>query len=155
LPDSFFPTLPSDAALEPEISFHVEDVEQPIPDFTLLTQWIEQVIQHHQGELGQLQYIFCSDEYLHQLNVEYLDHDTLTDIITFPYADPPVVSGDLYISTDRVADNAAERDLPFLTELQRVIIHGVLHLCGYGDKTPKEAQQMRELEEEALAMLAK
>ena len=114
MPDSFFPTLPSEEALEPEISFHTEDVEQPIPDFTLLTKWIEQVIQHHQGELGQLQYIFCSYEYLHQLNVEYLNHDTLTDIITFPYADPPIVSGDLYISTERVADNAAERDLPFL-----------------------------------------
>ena len=119
----------------------------------MLTSWIEKVIHHHQGELGQLQYIFCSDDYLHQLNVAYLDHDTLTDIITFPYADPPVVSGDLYISTERVADNAAERNLPFLTELQRVIIHGVLHLCGYGDKTPAEADKMRALEEEALAML--
>ncbi|WP_020537309.1 rRNA maturation RNase YbeY [Lewinella cohaerens] len=152
--DSLFPTFPSDAVLEPEISFHVEDVEQPMPDFTMLTQWIERVIQHHKGALGQLQYIFCNDEYLHQLNVEYLDHDTLTDIITFPYADPPVVSGDLYISTDRVAENATELGLPFLTELQRVIIHGVLHLCGFGDKTQEEAQRMRKLEEEALAMLA-
>jgi rRNA maturation RNase YbeY len=154
LSDSLFPTFPSDAALEPEISFHVEDVEQPMPDFTVLTLWIERVIQYHKGVLGQLQYIFCSDVYLHQLNVEYLDHDTLTDIITFPYADPPVVSGDLYISTDRVAENATELGLPFLTELQRVIIHGVLHLCDFGDKTEEEAQQMRELEEEALAMLA-
>lgn len=147
-----FPPLPSDALLEPDISFHTEDVAEPAIDFAKVADWIQRVITHHQSKLGQLQYIFCSDKYLHQLNVAYLDHDTLTDIITFPYAEPPEISGDLYISTERVAENAAERSLPVAMELQRVIIHGVLHLCGYGDKTPEEAERMRELEEEALAL---
>lgn len=149
-----FPSLPSGAELVPEISFHTEDVDQPALNFAEVTAWIERVINHHQAKLGQLQYIFCSDQYLHQLNVAYLDHDTLTDIITFPYAEPPEISGDLYISIERVIENASERSLLPATELHRVIIHGVLHLCGYGDKTPEEAQQMRTLEEEALAMLS-
>lgn len=150
----FFPSLPPDAQPEPIINFNFADVDVPEKiDFSVISGWIERVIQHHGATLGQLSYIFCSDPYLHQLNVDYLDHDTLTDIITFPYADPPHVSGDLYISTERVAENATERSILFTTELQRVIIHGVLHLCGYGDKTSQEAAKMRELEEEALGLL--
>jgi rRNA maturation RNase YbeY len=114
--------------------------------------WIERVIRHHNAQLGELQYIFCSDDYLHRLNVEHLQHDTLTDIITFPYADPPLVSGDIFISTERVADNASDLDIPFDTELRRVLIHGVLHLCGFPDKQPEEAARMRGLEEEALEL---
>lgn len=148
--EAFFPTFSEE--IEPDIAFHCEDVPEPDIDLTLLPDWINAVIAHHQATLGELQYIFCSDAYLHQLNLEYLQHDTLTDIITFPYAEPPLVSGDLYISLERVADNALDHQLPFATELHRVIIHGVLHLCGYGDKTPAEAARMRVLEEEALAL---
>ena len=84
------------------------------------------------------------------MNVEYLEHDTLTDIITFPMADFPVVSGDLFISTERVTDNATERKISYAEELHRVIIHGILHLCGQGDKTELEATEMRRLEDWAL-----
>ncbi|MEL6657665.1 MAG: rRNA maturation RNase YbeY [Bacteroidota bacterium] len=150
--EDYFPSLPEEATA-PGISFSFANIEQPDFDFGPLPAWIEAVIQQHECTLGALSYIFCSDPYLHQLNVEYLDHDTLTDIITFPYAEPPLVSGDLYISLDRVADNAQDRSLSFGQELRRVVIHGVLHLCGYGDKTDKEAARMRELEDEALAML--
>ena len=149
--ENYFPSLPEEATA-PGISFSFADLEPPDFDFGLLPAWIEQVIGHHGCTLGTLSYIFCSDPYLHRLNLEYLDHDTLTDIITFPYAEPPQVSGDLYISLDRVADNAQDRSLSFGQELKRVVIHGVLHLCGFGDKTPEEAARMRELEDEALAM---
>ena len=149
--EDFFPELPADAS-EAGIIFSFTDIDEPDFDFDSLPVWIQAVIDHHQCTLGSLAYIFCSDEYLHRLNVEYLDHDTLTDIITFPYADPPLVSGDLYISLDRVADNANDRGLSFDHELKRVVIHGVLHLCGYGDKTTEEASRMRALEDEALAM---
>ena len=149
--EDYFPSLPEEATA-PGISFSFANIEQPDFDFDLLPSWIEAVIQQHKCTLGALSYIFCSDPYLHQLNVEYLDHDTLTDIITFPYAEPPMVSGDLYISLDRVVDNAQDRSLSFGQELRRVVIHGVLHLCVYGDKTPEEATRMRELEDEALTM---
>lgn len=149
--EDFFPELPAESS-EAGIVFSFADIDEPDFDFNSLPAWISSVISHHHCSLGSLSYIFCSDPYLHQLNVEYLDHDTLTDIITFPYADPPLVSGDLYISLDRVADNAQDRNLTFEQELKRVVIHGVLHLCGYGDKSPEEATKMRELEDAALAM---
>ncbi len=117
----------------------------------ILRAWITQTVVRHKGELSELQYIFCDDDYLHALNVEHLDHDTLTDIITFPYGTPPQVWGDLFISTDRVHENAAKRGIDFATELRRVMIHGVLHLLGFGDKSAAEAQAMRGEEDEALA----
>lgn len=116
-----------------------------------LVQWIEAVIIARAGRPGNINYIFCGDDYLHRINVEYLDHDTLTDIITFPYEQFPVVSGDLFISTERVADNAKELGTDYRDELHRVVIHGVLHLCGQGDKTEVEAGEMRRLENWALA----
>lgn len=148
--DDFFPVIP-EAEAEAEIGFQVEDVDFPDFDENHIANWIEQVILHHNATLGDLDYIFCSDDYLHRLNVEYLDHDTLTDIITFPYADPPLISGDLYISTERVADNAQEAGVSFYDELCRVMIHGVLHLIGHSDKTPADEAHMRTLENEALA----
>ena len=150
MPADFFPALPEE--MEARIDLHFEDVRPPDFSFDTFPAWIRSVISHHQAKLGTLQYVFCSDDYLHQLNVEYLDHDTLTDIITFPYAPPPEVSGDLYISLERVAENAKELHISLETELQRVMIHGVLHLIGYGDKTEAEAAKMRELEAEALSL---
>jgi rRNA maturation RNase YbeY len=151
--DDFFPVFPEEAE-EAEVVFQVEDVDFPDFDENLIANWIEQVILRHDATLGDLDYIFCSDDFLHRLNIEYLDHDTLTDIITFPYAEPPLVSGELYISTERVADNAQDAGVLFYDELCRVMIHGVLHLIGFGDKTPEDAAQMRTLEDEALAMRA-
>ena len=115
-------------------------------------QWITSVIEARGGHLGELSYIFCNDDYLHDINVAYLQHDTLTDIITFPFAEFPTVSGDLFISTDRVRENAADYEVSFTDELHRVIIHGVLHLCGQSDKGEKEQAQMRSLEDWALSV---
>lgn len=149
--DDWLADFPSEEE-EVGIAFHAEDVDFPLTDTTSIENWIKRVVAHHDAELGSVQYIFCSDHYLHQVNVEFLDHDTLTDIITFPYAKPPVVAGDIFISTERVADNAQDLATSPNEELRRVLIHGILHLCGYGDKTPTEAQRMRALENEALRM---
>ncbi len=135
------------------IDFHFEEVSITAFQAEVYVLWIKKTILHHQCKLGQLQYIFCTDEYLHRMNVAYLNHDTLTDIITFPYQEPPIVSGDIFISIDRVKENASERNLPFGDELSRVIIHGILHLCGYGDKNEAEAAEMRRMENEALFVL--
>lgn len=140
--------------MEAAILFHVEEGGDPLPDahHLYLSQWIESIIATRQGEVGPINYIFCGDKYLHRINVEYLQHDTLTDIITFPYDHFPRVSGDLFISTERVADNAQDLALPYKEELHRVIIHGILHLCGLGDKTEEEAKEMRKLENWALSL---
>ena len=93
-----------------------------------------------------MQYVFCTDEKLREMNVEYLDHDYYTDVITFPYSDN-AVHGDVFISYDRVADNAQRLEVPFEQELCRVLVHGVLHLCGYLDKTETDEKRMREKED--------
>lgn len=137
-----------------EIFFYTQDGGQPIDETTqsVLVKWIAAVVTARGGQTENLNYVFCGDDYLHRMNVEYLAHDTLTDIITFPMADFPAVSGDLFISTERVADNARNLDVSYTDELHRVIIHGVLHLCGQGDKTDAEAKRMRELEDWALGL---
>lgn len=137
-----------------EILFHLEEGGSPISEERqdALVRWVDAVITARGGQTENINYILCGDEYLHRMNVEYLDHDTLTDIITFPMADFPAVSGDLFISTERVADNAKDLDTSYSDELDRVIIHGVLHLCGQGDKTEAEATEMRRLEEWALGL---
>ncbi len=116
--------------------------------------WLQEVINRESCRLHGISYIFCSDEYLHRLNVHFLQHDTYTDIITFPYSAPPAVEGDIYISIDRVKENAGSFGTEFDTELHRVMVHGVLHLCGYGDKTDEEEVNMRQKENEYLALFA-
>jgi len=140
--------------MDSEILFHVEGGGQALPENSLpvLVDWIKAVITARGGQAGPINYIFCGDDYLHQMNIEYLDHDTLTDIITFPYAPFPVVSGDLFISTERVIDNAKDLKATYTDELHRVIIHGILHLCGQGDKTVEQAAEMRRLEDWALRL---
>ncbi|HRV53908.1 MAG TPA: rRNA maturation RNase YbeY [Mangrovimonas sp.] len=109
----------------------------------LYTQWISKTIEAESCSQGEINYIFCDDEYLHKLNVEFLNHDTLTDIISFDYSIGKIVHGDIFISIERVADNAQDFKVTFEEELARVIIHGILHLCGYKDKTDEDAQIMR------------
>ena len=126
-------------------------------DFTLdneeqVADWIERIIESEDKELGEISYIFCDDEYLHKINVEYLDHDTLTDIISFDYTEGDIISGDIFISIERVLDNANDFNVPFETELKRVLAHGVLHYCGYKDKSEADEQLMRAKEEEKMAM---
>lgn len=126
-------------------------------DFTLqeeesFTEWIELVVSSEGKSLGEISYIFCDDAYLLEINQQYLQHDTLTDIISFDYTEGDVISGDIFISIERVLDNAADLKLPFEEELKRVIIHGVLHYCGYKDKSDDDAFLMRSKEDEKINM---
>lgn len=116
------------------------------------TSWIGNVIESEGKDLGELSYIFCDDEYLLEINQQYLDHDTLTDIISFDYTEGNVVSGDIFISIERVQDNANDFNVSFEDELKRVIIHGVLHYCGYKDKSESDELLMRSKEEEKIKM---
>ncbi len=116
------------------------------------TSWIEKVIASEGKELGELSYIFCNDDYLLEINQQYLDHDTLTDIISFDYTEGNIVSGDVFISIERVQENAKDFKVSFEEELKRVIIHGVLHYCGYKDKSESEELLMRSKEEEKIKM---
>lgn len=133
------------------IEFHFKS-DLLIEDESEYADWIDRIIQSEGFVAGQIDYIFCTDEYLLQLNQEYLNHDTLTDIITFDYTDAKTISGDIFISTDRVEDNAKEFQVDVLNELRRVMSHGILHLAGYGDKSDDEAKLMREKEEEKIKM---
>ena len=149
-----FPEPVDFAAEEATIDFHAEDVAIPPElDPDRWQDWIRQIINENDAQLVSLTYIFCSDAYLHRINVEYLQHDTYTDIITFPYQEPPFVESDIYISVERVRDNAQSLQEPFVRELARVVIHGVLHLMGQGDKSAEEAQQMRLREDAAITQL--
>ncbi len=118
-----------------------------------LSKWIKAVIYSHDCVLNEINYIFMDDQQLHKLNVDFLNHDTLTDIISFDYSVGNNLQGDIYISVERVADNAKDFKVSFQEELHRVLIHGVLHYCGFKDKTDAEAKQMRIKEDEALALL--
>ena len=135
-----------------KISYNSEDIDFQLLKKTPLSNWIKKTVDIEGKTLGEVTYIFCSDEYLHKMNVQHLNHDTLTDIITFPYNSNPI-EGDIFISIDRVKDNAQDFKTPFENELHRVMIHGILHLCGYKDKTEEESKQMRQKEEECLARL--
>ena len=115
-------------------------------------QWVAEVIRRRGMTVGNINYLFCDDEYLLGVNQQYLQHDTYTDIITFDYVAGSLVSGDIIISVDRVEENAGKFGVPFEQELHRVIIHGVLHLLGQGDKSESEAAEMRRLEESALGL---
>ena len=136
------------------IEFASEEIEFELKDEKSASEWLQKIIERAGCVLRSLNFIFCSDDYLHRLNVEYLDHDTLTDIITFPYAEPPSIEGDIFISIDRVRDNAQDFKVTFEQELHRVMAHGVLHLCGFGDKTPDEQKIMRQKEDDALQLLS-
>lgn len=112
-----------------------------------LQKWIEDVIISENKELGDINYVFCSDEYLLERNIKYLNHHTLTDIISFNYCEGDIISSDIMISIDRIKENSIIFGNSFSKELHRVMIHGVLHLIGYNDKTKKEKQMMRERED--------
>mgnify|MGYP001765880586 FL=1 len=114
--------------------------------------WISRIIESEGFDEGEINYIFCDDEYLHKINVEYLDHDTLTDIISFDYTVGNLIQGDIFVSVERVKDNANDFNVSFEEELKRVLSHGVLHYCGYKDKSPKDEALMRSKEEEKMKM---
>jgi rRNA maturation RNase YbeY len=114
--------------------------------------WLSRVILSEQKKEGEINYIFCDDDYLHKLNVDYLDHDTLTDVISFDYGLGNQLIGDCFISIERVVDNAKDFKVSFEEELRRVLVHGILHYCGYKDKTTEDEIIMRSKEEEKLMM---
>ena len=114
--------------------------------------WISAIISNENFEEGEVSYIFCDDEYLHKLNLEFLEHDTLTDIISFDNSLGNQINGDIFISVERVKENANSFNASFENELHRVIIHGILHYCGYKDKTKKDADIMRTKEDTALSL---
>lgn len=135
------------------IEFVSEDIEFELENPNQVAEWIADVIEKHNQELVSLTYIFCSDDYLHEINVSYLDHDTLTDIITFDNADEEgIIEGDIFISVDRVRDNAKDLGITFKDELHRVLIHGVLHLLGFKDKTEEQEALMRKQEDSSLSL---
>jgi probable rRNA maturation factor len=126
-------------------------------DFTLdneeaVCTWLSAVIVSENKSEGEINYIFCDDEYLHKINLEYLNHDTLTDIISFDYTMGNEISGDIFVSIERVLDNAKDYNTVFEDELKRVLVHGVLHYCGYKDKSEEDELIMRSKEDEKLAM---
>jgi rRNA maturation RNase YbeY len=135
------------------IQYFEEDIQFSLKEPDREGSWITNCIQSEGKEAGELNYIFCSDEYLHKINMEYLNHDTLTDIITFDNSESEQrIEGDIFISIDRVKENAFDLQTSFDEELARVMIHGVLHLIGYQDKTPQESKEMRAKEDHYLSL---
>ena len=123
-----------------------------LEDNVAYEKWLQNVIISEEKKEGDINYIFCDDEYLHEINVKYLNHDDYTDIISFDNAVGNILHGDIFISTERVAENAEKFQVSFQKELKRVIAHGLLHFCGYKDKRDDEAQLMREKEDEKIKM---
>ncbi|HLV51322.1 MAG TPA: rRNA maturation RNase YbeY [Flavobacterium sp.] len=119
---------------------------------TQYEEWIDAVIASEGKETGEINYIFCDDDYLHNINMQYLSHDTLTDIISFDYCIGDLISGDIFISIYRIKDNAKEYEVLFQNELLRVMAHGVLHYCGYKDKDDQDVEIMRLKEQEKINM---
>ena len=134
------------------INFYSE-TEFSLANADSISNWISAIVVSEGYELGDISYIFCDDSYLLKLNSQFLKHDTLTDIISFDYSVGKELNGEIYISIERVKENALEYDELFIDELHRVIIHGILHYCGYKDKEEEDATLMRKKENEALAIL--
>ena len=132
------------------LNFFKEDVSKPDLDFERIEHWLNLAITKNNFIFGALNFIFCSDEYLLKINNEYLNHDYYTDVITFNYNEANIVSGDIFISTERVKENALEFNISEKEELCRVIIHGVLHLVGFDDKVKEDKEKMTREENEYL-----
>lgn len=131
----------------------VSDTENPIINDVNISSWLSTIISSEGFEEGEITYVFCNDSYLHKLNTEFLNHDAYTDIISFDYGLGNQISGEIYISLERVRENAHTFKVDFNKELYRVMAHGILHYCGYKDKTKAESDVMRTKEEEALKLI--
>ena len=134
------------------VYFHNEDVKLEV-NSSELSKWIKSAVSSLGYLVGDLNVIFCSDEHLKEINIKYLNHDYYTDIITFDYSEKNLINGDLFISTDRIKENSSINKVKFIVELYRVIIHGVLHLCGFNDKTSAEKKVIREKEDYFLSLI--
>ena len=135
------------------ISYQTDGIPMPKIQRRKITAWIKQVATGYDRKVGDIAYIFCNDDKILEVNQQYLNHDYYTDIITFDYDEDDTISGDIFISLDTVRSNAEERNIPYMSELHRVIIHGILHLCGINDKGPSEREVMETSENRALALL--
>ncbi|MDD2190946.1 MAG: rRNA maturation RNase YbeY [Bacteroidales bacterium] len=135
------------------ISFNFVETKDILSKKNKIKAWIKSVVEKRGMKVGDISYIFCKDEYLLDINQNYLNHDDFTDIISFDYSDKDKVAGDLFISVERVMENAQNLNQEFEQELYRVIIHGVLHLLGFKDKTKAQEKEMRKAEEECLKSL--
>lgn len=135
------------------IYYHTEDVSSPKFSKRKISSWIKETIINEEKTVGDISFIFCSDDFILDVNKKYLNHDYYTDIITFDYVEDKVISGDIFISCDRVRENALQFKVTFEMELFRIIIHGVLHLLGYKDKTKKDKIEMTEKENFYLSRL--
>jgi len=133
------------------IDFNYES-DFTLEDEAVYSDWLSKVILSENKNEGEINYIFCDDEYLLEINQQYLNHDTLTDIISFDYSVGNELNGDIFISIQRVADNALYLNVPFLEELKRVMVHGVLHYCGYKDKSADDERLMRSKEDEKILL---
>lgn len=139
----------------PSVLFHSETSSFKLKGVNRIRLWLNEVAKHHNGRIKAIQFVFCDDAYLLTMNQEYLQHDTLTDIITFRYQEHPLpLESDIYISVERVQENANTFGVSMEHELYRVMVHGVLHLLGFKDKTQADKQIMRKAEEEAIALLS-
>lgn len=136
------------------IHFFREDTSYQLNHKKKLTEWLSLIIDNHRHELGDLNYIFCSDDYLLKINIQHLNHDYYTDIITFDHSEQPeIIEGDIFVSIDRVKENAKNLGVPFLPELYRVLVHGLLHLLGFNDKNERDRACMREKEDACISLL--
>lgn len=133
------------------ISFNYES-DFELDNEMAYAEWLSRVIVSEDKKEGDINYIFCDDEYLHKINVEYLQHDNLTDIISFDYSVGNELHGDIFVSIERVEDNAKDFNVSFEDELKRVLVHGVLHYCGYKDKSEKDEVLMRQKEDEKMLL---
>ena len=136
------------------IFFHTVDISFALTRENETSNWLVKLVEAHKKKVGELNYIFCSDDYLLKMNQEHLKHDYFTDIITFDYCEKGLISGDLFISIDRTNENAKTFGKTQMDELNRVIAHGLLHLLGFKDKTAEDIAEMRSMEDQALAMLS-
>jgi rRNA maturation RNase YbeY len=133
------------------INFNYES-EFVLENEDAIASWLSAVIVSEHKKEGEINYIFCDDEYLHKINLEYLNHDTLTDIISFDYSMGNELHGDIFVSIERVVDNATDFKVPFEAELKRVLVHGILHYCGYKDKSDEDELLMRSKEDEKISL---
>lgn len=135
------------------ITYQVDSVKMPSLKKREISKWIKEVAQSYGKKVGDIAYVFCSDEKILEVNKEYLQHDYFTDVITFDYSEGNIISGDIFISLDTVKSNSEQFLTNYTEELNRIIIHAVLHLCGINDKGPGEREYMTECENKALGLL--
>ena len=135
------------------VTFHFQEISKFPFQVNLHKNWIKGVINNYESKVGDITFIFCSDNYLLKINQEYLNHDYYTDVITFDYCDGKIISGDIFISVDRVERSIILNNITYMAELQRIIIHGILHLLGFHDNSPELKLRMTDAENSALELL--